>query len=179
MVNIGIVGCGYWGINYVRVFSEISGTTVVRVCDIDENRLQIAHHRFPFVFPTSQLEELLTDNRIDAVVVATPAATHYDITKTCLDHDMHVLVEKPLSTRVEEGQELIDLAEKRKCRLMVGHTFLYNAGVHKVKEYLLREDFGSIYYLHATRTHLGLIRDDVDAIWDLAPHDVSIFSFLL
>lgn len=179
MINMGIVGCGYWGINYVRVFSELAQATVMRVCDLSEERLRFVHHKYSSVFPTRSLEELLSDRNIDAVVVSTPAVTHYEVVKACLLHDKHVLVEKPLSTHVEEGKELVQLAEERKRILMVGHTFLYNPGILKIKECLSRDEFGSVYYLHATRTHLGLIRNDVNAIWDLAPHDISIFSFLL
>lgn len=179
MINIGIAGCGYWGINYVRVFSELAQATVMRVCDLSEERLRFVHHKYPSVFPTRSLEELLSDRNIDAVVVSTPAVTHYEVVKACLLHDKHVLVEKPLSTHIEQGKELVQLAEERKRILMVGHTFLYNPGILKIKECLSRDELGSVYYLHATRTHLGLIRNDVNAIWDLAPHDIAIFSFLL
>jgi len=179
MIRVGIVGCGYWGINYVRIFSELAQATVVRVCDLNEERLRLVHHKYSYVFPTKSLEELLSDPHIDAVVVSTPAVTHYEVVKACLLKNKHVLVEKPLSTLVEQGSELVQLAEERKRILMVGHTFLYNPGILKIKEYLSHNDFGAVYYLHATRTHLGLIRNDVNAIWDLAPHDIAIFSFLL
>jgi predicted dehydrogenase len=179
MIRIGIIGCGYWGINYVRVFSELPEVTVSRVCDTSDERLLKMHRKFPYVFPTKLMDELLADEEVDAVVVATNASTHYDITKACLLNNKHVLVEKPLTTSIEEGEKLVSLAEERKLKLMVGHTFLYNPAVRKIKEYLTDDDIGSIYYLKATRTHLGLIRQDVNAIWDLAPHDISIFSFLL
>ncbi|MBW1782634.1 MAG: Gfo/Idh/MocA family oxidoreductase [Deltaproteobacteria bacterium] len=179
MINIGIVGCGYWGINYVRVFNELSGVSVRRVCDVSDQRLHMVHNRFPDVFPGSVLKDLLSDPEIDAVVIATPAADHYATVKASLLYDKHVLVEKPLTTRVEEAEELVELAKERECTLMVGHTFLYNPGIAKIKECVDDSDFGTIYYLHATRTHLGLIREDVNAMWDLAPHDISIFSFLL
>jgi len=179
MIRIGIIGCGYWGINYVRVFSELPDVTVSRVCDTSDERLLKMHSKFPYVFPTKLTDELLADEEVDAVVVATEASTHYDITKACLLHNKHVLVEKPLTTTVDEGEELVKLAEERNLKLMVGHTFLYNPSIRKIKEYLSDDDIGSIYYLKATRTHLGLIRQDVNAIWDLAPHDISIFSFLL
>ncbi|MCP5003704.1 MAG: Gfo/Idh/MocA family oxidoreductase, partial [Planctomycetes bacterium] len=178
-MRIGIIGCGYWGINYVRVFSELPGVTEIRVCDTSEERLVMIRRKFPHVFTTRFSEELLADEEINAVVVSTEASTHYSITRTCLLHNKHVLVEKPLTTSLEEGDELVRIAEERQRKLMVGHTFLYNPAILKIKEYLLKEDIGSIYYLHATRTHLGLIRSDVNAIWDLAPHDISIFSYLL
>jgi len=179
MVRIGIIGCGYWGINYVRVFSELSDVTVSRVCDTSDERLQKMHQKFPYVFPTKLMDELLADAEVDAVVVATEASSHYEITKACLLSNKHVLVEKPLTTTAEESEELVRLAEEKNLKLMVGHTFLYNPSIRKMKEYLSDDNIGSIYYLKATRTHLGLIRKDVNAIWDLAPHDISIFSFLL
>src|SRR3989339_1918390 len=132
MIRIGIVGCGYWGINYVRVFSELVQTTVVRVCDLNEERLRLVHRKFPYVFPARLLEELLSDPHVDAVVVATPAVTHYEVAKACLLHNKHVLVEKPLSTHIEQGKELVQLAEERQRILMVGHTFLYNPGILKI-----------------------------------------------
>jgi len=178
-MKIGIVGCGYWGINYVRVFNELKDCLVTRVCDMSDQRLQVVHSRFPDVFPGRFLEDLVVDPEIDAVVVATPAAAHYTTARDALLHDKHVLVEKPLTTRVEDGDKLVNLAKERGLTLMVGHTFLYNPAIVKLKEYVTADDFGSVYYLHATRTHLGLIRQDVDAMWDLAPHDISIFSFLL
>ncbi len=179
MIRIGIIGCGYWGINYVRVFSELPDVTVSRVCDTSDDRLLKMHLKYPNVFPTKLMDELLADEEIDAVVVATEASAHYHITKECILHNKHILVEKPLTTNVEEGEELVNLAEERNLKLMVGHTFLYNPAILKMKEYMSAEDVGSIYYLKATRTHMGLIRNDVNAIWDLAPHDISIFSFLL
>ena len=179
MLNLGIVGCGYWGINYVRVFNELTDTSVRHVCDVSDQRLHMVHNRFPDIFPGKVLKDLLSDPKIDAVVVATPAGDHYTTVKSCLIHDKHVLVEKPLTTRVKEAEELVRLAEEKGLTLMVGHTFLYNPGITKVKECLTADDFGTVYYLHATRTHLGLIRQDVNAMWDLAPHDISIFSFLI
>ena len=130
MIRVGIVGCGYWGINYVRVFSELAQASVVmRVCDLNEERLRLVHHKYSSVFPTRSLEELLSDRNIDAVVVSTPAVTHYEVVKACLLlKNKHVLVEKPLSMQVKEGRDLVQLAEERQRILMVGHTFLYNPG---------------------------------------------------
>ncbi|MBM4053780.1 MAG: Gfo/Idh/MocA family oxidoreductase [Planctomycetes bacterium] len=179
MVRIGVIGCGYWGINYIRACHELEQTKVVRVCDINDARLRIIHKRFPYVFPTSRVEDLINDPEIDAIIIATEAESHYTITKTALANGKHTLVEKPLSTNIEHAKELILLAEKSRRTLMVGHTFLYNASINKIKEYITQDSFGAIYYLHATRTHLGLIRNDVNAIWDLAPHDIAVFSYFL
>jgi len=178
-IRIGIIGCGYWGINYVRIFSELPNSQMVRVCDLSEERLNRVRQRFPLVESCKTIQQLLDDPRIDAVVVATPSSTHYEIAKECLLHDKHVLVEKPFVMEVAEGKELIDLAEERNRVLMVGHTFLYNPGIHKMKECIWDNDFGKIYYLYATRTNFGPIRTDVNALWDLVPHDLSIFGDLL
>jgi len=178
-IGIGIIGCGYWGINYVRIFSELPNSQMVRACDLNEERLDRLRQRFPLVEGCSTTRQLLDDPRIGAVVVATPSSTHYEIAKECLLHNKHVLVEKPFVMEIEEGEELIDLAQERNKVLMVGHTFLYNPGIQKMKECIWDNDFGEIYYLHAARTNLGPIRTDVSVLWDLVPHDLSIFGNLL
>lgn len=179
MIEVGLIGCGYWGINYIRVFSELPDSAVATVCDVDQERLDMVKKRFPWVKVAGIFQQVLCDPELEAVVVATPTCTHYEIAKECLLHDKHVLVEKPLATKVEEGEELIELAREKQRILMVGHTFLYNPAIRKMKECIESDDFGQVYYLNATRTHLGLIRRDVNAIWDLAPHDVSIFNYLM
>lgn len=178
-LGIGIVGCGYWGINYVRVFSELPESRVLVVCDTDQTRLDRVHQRFPLVRTTTVLSELLEDPHLEAVIVATPSSTHYRLVRQCLLGNKHVLVEKPLVLQVVEGQQLLDLADARNLILMVGHTFLFNPGVRAMKDQIDREDFGEIYYLHSIRTNLGPIRKDANVLWDLAPHDVAIFDYLL
>jgi predicted dehydrogenase len=177
--GVAIIGCGYWGGNYVRVFSELPESRVVAICDSHLERLQEMGRRFPQAILTNTVEETTQLAEVDAVVVCTGATTHYDIAQRCLTAGKHVLVEKPLTTSITDGEELIALAEERGVTLMVGHTFLYNAGVKKVKEYLDQDDMGHIYYLYARRTNLGPIRHDINALWDLAPHDISIFNYLL
>lgn len=179
MIEIGIVGCGYWGVNYVRVFNELPNSTVTRVCDRRLERLDFTKQRYPLISTHTTLLDLLKDTRMGAVVVSTPAGSHYEIAKACFQAGKHVLVEKPLTTTVEHCEELIQLAAEAKRVLMVGHTFVYNAGIRKLKELVSREEFGRIYYLHATRTNLGPIRQDVNAVWDLAPHDIAIFNYIL
>lgn len=178
-VGIAVIGCGYWGINYVRVFDELPGSRVVAACDLNEERLGRVQQRFRYVRTYRTAGELLNDPEVDAVVVATPLSTHYPLAKACLEQGRHVLVEKPFVCQVSEGEELVDLAERGHLTLMVGHTFLYNPSVRKMKEYTVAGDCGDIYYLHATRTNLGPIRKDANALWDLIPHDLSIFSYLL
>jgi len=179
LINIAVIGCGYWGINYVRVFSEIADSKVLLVCDIKDARLRVVRERYPLVGTTPNWEEALTNKWIDAIVVATNATSHFEVARQCLLSGKHVLVEKPLATTVADVEALIRSAEERARVLMVGHTFLYNAGIRKVKELMSTENFGKVYYLHATRTNMGPIRDDVNALWDLASHDVAIFNYLL
>ncbi|MCS6860813.1 MAG: Gfo/Idh/MocA family oxidoreductase [Abditibacteriales bacterium] len=179
MIHIAVVGCGYWGINYVRVFSELPDSKVVLACDTSEERLRAVRERFPLIPTTSDWEEAVNNKWVDAVVIATPATTHFAIAQQCLLLGKHVLVEKPLTTTVEDGEALVKTAQQQGRVLMVGHTFLYNPGIRKVKELMAREDFGKVYYLHATRTNMGPVRRDVNALWDLASHDVAIFNYLL
>lgn len=177
--GIGVIGCGYWGINYVRVFTELPRARMVRAADQRSDRLQLLKQRFPSLVTCDDYQSVLTDPAIDAVVVATPATQHYAVVKECLLHGKHVLVEKPMTTRVDHAEELVSLAKGQGVNLMVGYTFLYNGGIRKVKSLLDSDDFGEVYYLYATRTNLGPLREDVSAIWDLAPHDISIFDYLL
>lgn len=178
-MRIGIIGCGYWGINYVRVFNELPEAVVTHVCDQNVERLQIVKQRFQHAKTCTCINELLAERRVDAVVVATPVSTHFELVKACLEAGKHVLVEKPITASSAQAACLIELAQARNLVLMVGHTFLFNPGVRVIKRFLDSKAIGQIYYLHATRTNLGPIRSDVNAIWDLAAHDISIFDYLL
>lgn len=178
-MGIAVVGCGYWGINYVRVFGELPEARVLWACDADPRRLQVVRQRFPTVGLTGDLQMVLDDPAVDALVVATPATTHASVGLAALTAGKHILMEKPLATSVEDAQSLIAAAQAAHRLLMVGHTFLYNPGVWKLKECLRSPDFGRTYYLRATRTNLGPIRQDVNVFWDLAPHDVAIMNYLL
>ncbi len=178
-LGIATLGCGYWGINYVRVFSELPQSRVVVVCDRRTDRLQEVRRRFPGVELTAEVEDALRLDGVDAAVVCTEATGHYRVARRCLAAGKHVLVEKPMTMTMTEAKELIALAESKGVTLMVGHTFLYNAGIRKVKAYIEQAEVGRVYYLYARRTNLGPIRWDVNALWDLAPHDVSIFNYLL
>lgn len=178
-IGVGIVGCGHWGPNYVRNFSDIEDVRSVKCCDTNSARLEKIKHRFPDVATCVSHRELLSDDGITVIVVATPASTHYGIIRECLDAGKDVLAEKPLTLAPEESLALHKLALKTERILMVAHTFLYNAGVRKLKEILDQGLLGQVYYLKAARTHLGLVREDVNVVWDLAPHDVSIFNYLL
>lgn len=179
MIRAALVGCGHWGSNYLRILQFMEEAQIVSVCDREEAPLEKVRKQYPRLHITREFSFLLEDSKIDAVIIATPASTHYELVKQSLESGKHVLVEKPLALSVAEAQALVRLAQDQKRILMVGHTFLYNPAVRKMKEYIAKGTLGKIYYLQAIRTHLGLIRSDVSSVWDLAPHDVSIFSYLL
>ena len=179
MIRIALVGYGHWGPNYLRNLQFIDGVEVAVVCDREPQALQKINKLFPHIKTTPSFSSILDEPQIDAVMITTPAATHYELTKKSLEARKHTLVEKPLALKVEEAKELVLLSQSVQRVLMVGHTFLYNPAVRKMKEYIDQGVLGKIYYLQAARTHLGLIRNDVSAVWDLAPHDISIFSYLL
>jgi predicted dehydrogenase len=173
--RVGVVGYGYWGVNYVRVFNEMPDASLAVVCDADNDRLSEVKRRLTHVEVSDDFERVLDDPTIDAVVIATPATTHFELTKRALVAGKHVLVEKPLTTESTSAAKLVELSEKLGRLLMVGHTFLYNEGIRVAKQFVEH----GVYYLYARRTCLGPIRNDVNAAWDLATHDVSIFNYLL
>lgn len=179
MIRIAIIGCGHWGTNYLRILQLMEEAQVISACDRETASFKKIYRQFPQIKFVENPSLLFDDSGIDAVIISTPASTHYEMVKKSLAAGKHTLVEKPLALDVDEAEELVGLAERAKKVLMVGHTFLYNPAVRKMKEYIDKGVLGKIYYLQAIRTHLGLIRTDVSAIWDLAPHDVSIFSYLL
>jgi predicted dehydrogenase len=177
--GIAVLGCGYWGINHVRVFGEMSDAHVAVVCDARPARLDDVARRFPDVKLTTSIDEALSLPAVDAAVVCTPAATHREVTALALAAGKHVLVEKPFTTDVAEATELIALAASHDRVLLAGHTFIYNPGVEYVKQLLEEGRLGDVYCIYARRTNLGPFRWDVNALWDLAPHDVAIFNYLL
>jgi predicted dehydrogenase len=179
MLKIGLIGCGHWGKNYLRVLDDMPEVRLLRVADENGGVLDQLKERHPHIEFTSEAEWVLRDSHIDAVVIATTASTHYPIARQAIERGKHCIVEKPLALEASECEELTELAKRGGLTLMVGHTFLYNDTVRKMREMLLEEESGSLYYLTARRNHLGLIRDDVDALWDLAAHDIAIFSYLV
>ena len=178
-LRTALIGFGYWGPNYARVLNELPDTVLAAVCDANDDRLAVVRRRYRLTATCTRLADLWSRDDVDAVVIATPASTHEALVRDALEHDRHVLVEKPMALTVGAAEALCRLAASTRRVLMVGYTFLYNGGVRKMKEYMAPEQFGQVYYLHATRTNLGPIRQDVDAVWDLAPHDVAIFNYLL
>lgn len=178
-IGLGIVGYGYWGTNHTRVFDELPASTVVAVCDPSIARLEDAGRRYPNARLASTVDDLLHVDGVDAVAICTPATLHYEVARACIQAGKHVLVEKPLTTVSRESAELTRLADDAGVVLMVGHTFLFNHGIGKLRETIRSGEVGSIHYLYAQRTNLGPIRRDVNALWDLAPHDISVFNHLL
>jgi len=174
-----IVGCGHWGRNYVRVFASLLGADRITVVDSSAKALDGIRQQHSGVRTVESMSDALARGDIGMAVIATPATTHFELVKKCLAANLDVLAEKPLTLNVAEAERLAAQASKRGLILMVGHTFLYNPAVHKMRELIQKGVCGDIYYIKATRTHLGLVRSDVNAVWDLAPHDVSIFSHLL
>lgn len=179
MIRVALIGYGHWGPNYLRNLLPMDQVQVTVVCDSNTKALAKIQKIAPHIRAIGDYNAILEDSNIDAVIIAVPATLHYTLTRKALLAGKHVLVEKPLALKVSEAEELTNLAEKKERILMVGHTFLYNSAVRKMKEYIERGTLGKIYYLQSARTHLGLIRTDVSAVWDLAPHDVSIFNYLL
>ena len=177
-VRIGVIGCGYWGPNLIRNLNDIPDATLVSVADLREDRLSIIQKSYPHVITTTDYKSLFSMD-LDAVVIATPPSTHYSLAEECLRWGLNVLIEKPMTLKSQDSQALIDLAEARDLVLMVGHTFEYNPAVQMLKEIIETGELGSIYYIDAIRVNLGLFQQNLDVLWDLAPHDISILLYLL
>ena len=179
MVNIGIIGLGHWGPNLVRNFSDHPEVRVRGVCDIDDSTFKrVERFLDPNCVKTKNPYELINSDRVDAIALITPPSTHYELAKAILNSKKHVFCEKPLTLSSKQDLELHEISKNMDVVLTVGFTFLFNNAILKVKSFI-KDQLGEIYYFTTTRTHLGLIRKDVDVLWDLAPHDVSIMNFLL
>ncbi|QDV67741.1 Inositol 2-dehydrogenase [Rosistilla carotiformis] len=179
MIRVGIVGLGYWGPNLVRCFSDIDGAKVTAVCDQSRDNLCRITDHFRGVTPFESFQEMLDRDVIDAVVIATPTATHFQLASDALKHGLHVFVEKPLAKTSDECRKLIELAEQHNRTLFVGHVFLHSAPVMKLREIIASGELGNINYISSRRLNLGPVRTDVSALYDLAPHDISMMLYLL
>lgn len=180
LVRVAVVGLGYWGPNLLRNLGLVQDVEVLAGCDKSPRRLEKAMRRFPFVSEfTTEFDPLLERKDIDAIVIATPVESHFELTKRALLSGKDVFVEKPFTQSSDEAEELIDIADSQGLILMVGHTFEYNPAVMKVKEIIDRGDIGSIYYISSTRINLGIHRRDANVLWDLASHDFSIIIYWL
>ena len=179
MIGVGIIGYGYWGPNLVRNFYETPGCKVIAVSDLRAEQLTRVRGRYPTVETTTDYRDLLKDPRIDAVAIATPVSTHFDLGMQALRAGKHVLMEKPMTLDVEQATRLVDEAELRHRILAVDHTFVYTSAVRKMRELTARGDLGDVYYYDSVRVNLGLFQHDVNVIWDLAVHDLSIMDHVL
>lgn len=178
-LNLAVIGCGYWGPNFVRMFNELPDSNIKWCSDLDETKLTKLRMMYPSTKTTTDYSVILNDPEVDAVCISTPAITHFKIGKESLLHDKHVLIEKPLTLKSSEAKELITLAKERNRILMVGQIYEYHPGINKLKKFILNGELGEIYYVHSSRVGLGPIRKDANAMWDLAPHDISILLYLL
>jgi predicted dehydrogenase len=176
---IGVIGAGYWGPNLIRNFSALGTCRVKTVCDADPARRDYVTTHYPAVAATAHVEELLQDDEITAIVVATPVGTHHALASRALAAGKHCFVEKPLAATAAECEELVDIAEHNGLTLMVGHTFVYNAHIRAMKQLIQSGDIGEVMYINTRRLNLGLFQKDINVAWDLAPHDISIILYLL
>ena len=179
MFQIGLIGYGYWGPNLARNFSHNQDMKLGAICDFSESRLELASRFYPQAAVSKDIQNILKNDQIDAVAIATPVSTHFDLAKKALMAGKHVWIEKPMVERVQQAEELIELAEKLNKVLFVDHTFVYTGAVRKIKELIEKNELGDIMYFDSTRINLGLFQQDINVIWDLAPHDISIMDFLI
>ncbi len=179
MIKIGLIGYGYWGPNLARNFNNNSEIELSSICDFSPDRLEAAGKLYPNVKLVSNVEELFNDTQLDAIAVATPVSTHFELAKNAILSGKHVWLEKPMTEKVEQGEELIDLAQKKNKVLLVDHTFVYTGAVRKIKEIIEKGELGDLIYYDSTRMNLGLFQQDVNVVWDLAPHDISIMDYLM
>ncbi|HUL99105.1 MAG TPA: Gfo/Idh/MocA family oxidoreductase, partial [Mycobacterium sp.] len=179
MVNLGVIGYGYWGPNVVRNFASHGDCRVTVVCDTNPDALNRMASRHPSVAATSDLDAVLHAADIDAVAIVTPVSTHYDLAHAALESGKHIFVEKPFTATSAQAEALIELADRKRLQIMVDHTFLFNGAVRKIKELADSGELGPLYYYDSTRVNLGLFQHDVNVIWDLAPHDLAIIDYLI
>ena len=179
MIRVGVIGYGYWGPNLVRNFSAVEGSQVNMICDMNQQALKKAQRVHPGIKVTTDCNELIKDQNIDVVAIATPVFTHYELAKKVLEEGKNVFVEKPFTYTSAEGEELVELAEKKNLKIMVDHTFLYTGAVRKIKQLIDDRVLGDIFYYDSVRVNLGLFQHDINVVWDLAPHDLSIMQYVI
>jgi predicted dehydrogenase len=179
VTRVGVIGCGYWGPNLLRNFSDTDRAELRWICDLDPKRLNALGRRYPSARTTLDYGRLLGDPELDAVVIATPVATHFPLANEALLAGKHVLVEKPFTSTVRESEHLIELAEREGLTIMVDHTFVYTGSVKKIREVVQQGELGDLLYFDSIRINLGLFQKDINVVWDLAPHDLSIMDFVI
>lgn len=176
---VGVIGCGYWGPNLLRNLNQQSIARVKYCCDLNDARLAHMKSLYPQVTTTKRFQDLIDDPEVAGIAIATPVSTHHPIAKACLEGGKHVLVEKPLAASIAEAEDLTATAKKHGVVLFTGHTFVYNAAVEKMKSLVEAGELGEVFYVSSTRVNLGLFQEDINVIWDLAPHDISILNYIL
>ena len=179
MLRIGVIGYGYWGPNIVRNFSTANGSGVTMVCDMNQQTLKKVKKAYPQISVTDNIDELIKSPDVDAIAIATPVFTHYELAKKSLVEGKSVFIEKPFTYTVAEGEDLVNLAEKKKLKIMVDHTFLYTGAVRKIRQLVEDNVLGDLYYFDSVRVNLGLFQHDVNVVWDLAPHDIAIMDYVI
>jgi predicted dehydrogenase len=179
MINIGLIGYGYWGPNLARNFNTNPDMKLVSICDFSADRLKKASTLYPQTKMVNHVDDFYKENHLDAVAIATPVSAHYDLAKRALNAGMHVWLEKPMTDNVDHAKALTDLSLKGNRTLLLDHTFVYTGAVRKIKELIDKGELGEMMYYDSTRVNLGLFQQDVDVIWDLAPHDISILDYLI
>lgn len=178
-MNFGVIGYGYWGPNIVRNLSTLDDSHVIAIADVDPDSRSRAQKAYPNIPVTADASELIQSTKIDAIAVISPAWTHYELAKAALLNGKHVFVEKPFTSTAAQGEELIEIARRRNLRIMVDHTFLFTGAVKKIDELVQEGILGNLYYYDSTRVNLGNFQHDVNVLWDLAPHDLSIMDYIL
>lgn len=178
-IKVGLIGYGYWGPNLARIISKSQRAALRYIADVNKQVFTTVSKNYPETNVITDYKVILSDKQITAVCIVTPTSTHYTIAKNCIQAGKHVFIEKPLTNNVKDSEELVALAEKHKVILMVGHVFLYNPAVRFIKELILKGEIGKVRHLHFQRRSLGPIRKDVDVVWDLSPHDISMLLYFL
>ena len=178
-VRVGVVGLGYWGPNLARNFDRLPGAELAYCCDLDEDNLAKARSLYPSATVTDQFDELLADDTLDAIVVATSVPTHYPLGKRSLEAGKHTFIEKPIALKAADAEDLLKTAEAKGVKLMVGHLLEYHPAVRKLKELVDGGSLGKVYYVYANRLNLGKVRTDENALWSFAPHDISVLNYLI
>jgi predicted dehydrogenase len=179
VLRVGAIGYGYWGPNVVRNLHGLDNCRVVAICDKSQAALRRANRSYPNVELTTDMEKILTSPDIDAVAVVTPVWTHFELSKCALQNGKHVFVEKPFTSTTQQAEELIELAERKRLKIMVDHTFLFTGSVRKIRQLVDDGTLGALYYFDSIRVNLGLFQHDVNVMWDLAPHDLSIMNYII
>jgi predicted dehydrogenase len=178
-MNFGVIGYGYWGPNVVRNLTTLEGSQVLAIADLSPAARTRAQKAYPGIHVTSEVKDILSSTKIDAVAIVSPVWTHFELAKAALENGKHVFVEKPFTSNSAQGEELIELALRKNLRLMVDHTFLFTGAVRKISQLLDEDALGKLYYYDSMRVNLGLFQHDINVLWDLAPHDLAIMDYLL